>query len=452
MKPAPPYPAPRAVRVESLDQEGRGIARVDGKAIFIEGALPGETVTYSSYRKKPNFEVALLTGVLRASSMRVAPRCPHYGVCGGCSLQHMEPRAQVAAKQRVLEDNLRHIGKVKPLTILPPIYGEPWGYRYRARFSVRNVVKKGGVLVGFHEKRSSYVADMTQCEVVPPRISALLPLLRELVGGLSVRDRLPQIELAVGHGEDALVLRLLQPLDAADEDRVRAFADAHAVRIFVQPQGPESAVPFYPPGEPQLAYRLPEFDLEIGFRPTDFTQVNHRVNTVLVRRAVALLGARAGERVADFFCGVGNFSLAMARSGAHVTGFEGSAPLVARAAENAQRNGLQRNTAFHRADLFTEAEPGHYSQFGQFDRLLIDPPRDGAMALIKALPRERPPQRIVYVSCSPATLARDAGLLVNTQGYVLSAAGVVNMFPHTSHVESIAVFDLDPARAVPAGQ
>jgi 23S rRNA (uracil1939-C5)-methyltransferase len=354
-------------------------------------------------------------------------------------MQHLDTRAQVAAKQRVLEDALAHIGSVRPETILPAIYGEPWGYRHRARFSARYVLKKGGALVGFRERRSSYVTDMTSCEVVPPRISALLQPMRELISRLSIPERVPQVELAIGDGTDALVVRILQPLNANDESLLREFADAHGVQFFLQPRGPDSVVPFYPAHDGVLSYSLPEFSLTIGFSPTEFTQVNPAVNAVLVRRALALLAPQAGERIADMFCGLGNFSLAIARSGAAVAGFEGSRELVARARANAQRNGLDASAEFVQADLF-KLNSDSLARLGHFDRMLVDPPRDGAVELIKALAADAP-RRIVYVSCNPATLARDAGLLVHTKSYALTAAGVVNMFPHTSHVESVAVFD-----------
>ncbi len=427
------------IRVESLDQEGRGVAHADGKVIFIQGALPGELVTYSSYMKKPSYELAQVGQIIEPASMRVTPRCAYFGMCGGCSQQHYDARAQVAAKQRVLEDNLRHIGKVECGSILPAIYGEAWGYRHRARFSARYVFKKGGALVGFREKRSSYVTDMATCEVVPPRISALLLPLRGLINALSKPERMPQIELAIGEGTDALVLRILEPLSPQDEQVLREFADRHHVQFFLQARGPDTAVPFYPPHDGVLYYTLPEFNLEIGFSPTEFTQVNAAVNRVLVRKAMRLLDPQPGESVADMFCGLGNFTLAIARSGARVTGFEGARSLVARAQTNAARNGLTDTADFRMADLF-KLDAAALAALGRFDRMLIDPPRDGAVALINALPEDAP-CRIVYVSCNAATLARDAGVLVHTNGYTLTAAGVVNMFPHTSHVESIAVFD-----------
>ncbi len=427
------------LRVESLDQEGRGVAHADGKVIFIQGALPGELVTYTSFVKKPSYELAQVGQVIEPAPMRATPRCPYFGLCGGCSQQHFDARAQVAAKQRVLEDNLRHIGKVTPGNILPAIYGEPWGYRHRARFSARYVPKKGGALIGFREKRSSYVTDMTTCEVIPQRISALLVPLRGLIGGLSRPERMPQIELAIGVDTDALVLRILEPLSSADEALIRQFADDHRVQFFVQSRGPDTAVPFYPPHDGVLYYKLPEFDLELGFSPTEFTQVNAAVNVVLVRRALMLLAPQSGERIADMFCGLGNFTLAIARSGASVLGIEGARSLVERAQSNAVRNGLSAAAEFRQADLF-KIDQTSLAELGRFDKMLIDPPRDGAAALINALSDDAP-QRIVYVSCNAATLARDAGVLVHAKGYALTAAGVVNMFPHTSHVESIAVFD-----------
>jgi 23S rRNA (uracil1939-C5)-methyltransferase len=425
--------------IESLDQEGRGVARRDGKAIFIEGALPGETVACTVHRRKPSYEIAAVTEVLRQSSSRVAPRCAYFGRCGGCSLQHLEPRAQVAVKQRVLEDDLWHIGRVKPEQILPAVYGPWWDYRHRARLTVRHVPKKGGALVGFHERRSSYVADMTSCEVLPPRISGLLRPLRALVDGLSIRARMPQIEVALGDACDVLVFRVLVEPNEADQGLLRQFAERHGVSIYLQPGGPDTAHPFHPAQPADLHYALPEFDLQIGFAPTDFTQVNHPVNRVLVRRAIALLEVAPGERVADLFCGLGNFTLAIARSGAEVVGVEGSGELIRRAVANAARNGLQHAARFVEMDLYEAGVPA-LSRLGRFGRMLLDPPRDGAIEVVKALTAEAP-RRIVYISCNPATLARDAAVLVHSQGYALRAAGVINMFPHTSHVESIALFE-----------
>ena len=425
--------------IESLDHEARGIARLEGKTIFVDGALPGEKVDYASFRKKPSYELAHLVSVLKPSNARVEPRCPHFCVCGGCAMQHMEPAAQVAAKQRVLEDSLWHIGRVRPEQILPPIHGAPWGYRHRARFAVRKVEKKAGVLVGFHERRSSYIADMQTCAVLPAHVSALLMPLRELIGALSIAQRLPQVEVSVGEQCTAVVFRILEPLRPADERLLRDFAERYAIVVYLQPKGPDSAYRFHPLPGPRLSYTLPEFDLELDFKPTDFTQVNHAVNRLLVRRAVRLLDPQPGERIADLFCGLGNFTLPIARSGADVVGIEGSPALVERGRESALANGLGERVEFGVANLFecTEASLG---ALGRFDKMLIDPPREGAIEVVKAL-GENGPGRVVYVSCNPATLARDAAVMVSVNGYRFVAAGAVNMFPHTAHVESIAVFE-----------
>jgi len=431
------------VEVTSLDQEGRGVARIEGKAVFVEGALPGERAVIATLKRKPTYETARALRILRASPARVAPRCPHFGVCGGCSLQHCDSAAQVATKQRALEDALWHLARVKPDLLLPPIHGPSWSYRHRARLSVRYVAKKGGVLVGFHEKKSSYVADMTSCEILPAKVSALLPALRLLVGELSIRDRIPQIELAMGDSFDsipacALVLRILAPLTQGDGAVLTAFADAHDVEFWLQTAGPETAA-LLRPGPSKLAYALPEFDLVFPYAPTDFTQVNPSINRVLVRRAMALLDPRPGDLVADFFCGLGNFTLPIARRGASAVGVEGNPALIRRAQEIAARNGLAGKVSFRVANLFA-ATAESVEALGPLDKVLLDPPREGAMALVKALPGDGAPGRIVYVSCAPATLARDAAVLVHEHGYALAAAGVVNMFPHTAHVESIALF------------
>jgi len=432
-------PTENQVTIESLDQEGRGVARTEGKVIFIEGALTGEVVSYSSYRKKPSFELAQVTQIHKSSAMRVQPKCAHFGVCGGCSMQHLDARAQVAVKQRILEDSLWHIGKVRAETILRPIYGQAWGYRERARLSVRHVIKKGKTLVGFHEKRSSFVADMQHCEILTPRIALLLPLLAELISGLSIRDRVPQIEVAVGDHVDVLVLRVMDTPTSEDESALRAFADKHEIQFWLQTKGYDTIVPFHPLDAPALSYSLPEFGITMPFAPSEFTQVNSALNRVMISRAVRLLDPQPGERIADFFCGLGNFTLPIARSGAQVLGIEGSEALVARARQNAELNGLAGNAKFAAMNLFAITAETFFS-LGRFDKLLIDPPRDGAIELVKSLGGEFAPLRIVYVSCSPSTLARDAAELVQ-RGYVLKFAGVMNMFPHTSHVESIAVFD-----------
>ncbi len=434
------------VVIESLDQEARGVTHAEGKVIFIEGALPGEKVTYKSLRRKPSYEFAEVVEVLKASNSRTDPKCPHYSMCGGCALQHLDVPAQVAAKQRMLEANLWHISKVKPERMLPAIYGPSWGYRHKARLRARYVHGKGGALVGFNERHSSFVVDMKSCAILPPHVSALIVPLRELIGELSIRDKLPQLELAVGEESTVLVLRIMDAFQPEDEILVRAFADRHQVQIWTQTKGPETVKPFHPLDGAPLQYTLPEFNLTFPFKPTEFTQVNPHINRVMIRRAMQLLQPQADERIADFFCGLGNFTLPIARSGAQVFGFEGSAALVERAKEGAALNGLTEQTNFDEADLFLMT-PEKLNALGYFDKWLIDPPRDGAQELLNSLPDAEQdinnlrPKRIVYVSCNPATLARDAGILA-AKGYHLAACGVINMFPHTTHVESIALFDL----------
>ena len=480
--------------VESLDIDAQGIAhRRDGKVVFIDGALPFEVVSVTINRSKASFEKATVTAVHRESSQRVTPLCPHFGLhegaCGGCKMQHLHVSAQVAVKQRALEDSLWHLGKVKPENILRPIQGPDWGYRYRARLSVRYVRKKSTVLVGFHERKSGFVADMKRCYVLPPAVSALLMPLRELVSGMQARETCPQIELAMGDTENgdviALVLRHLEPLSAGDLDRLRTFSAEHSgavngkrhlVQWWLQQQGPDSIKPL-DEGVEQLAYALPEFGILMPFRPTDFTQVNPHINRVLVGHALRLLAAQKDDRVIDWFCGLGNFTLPLATQAGEVLGIEGSKPLVARARDNVRLNQARRSgqgvlarTSFVARNLF-EMTAELLVKDGTAHKWLLDPPREGAFALAKSLadlhqarncteaavseadavplhvPGEwTPPTRIVYVSCNPATLARDAALLVYQAGYRCSAAGVVNMFPHTAHVESIAVFDLEPIR------
>ena len=427
------------VDILSLDHEGHGVARIDGKVTFVDGALAGERAEIAVYRKHAKYNSANAVDILKASAQRADPQCRYFGRCGGCSMQHLEAGAQVAAKQRVLEENLARIGKVTPELILRALHGPAWRYRHRARLSVRRVDKKGGVLVGFHEKRSSFIADMESCEVLAPNVSALIRPLRDLIVKLSNSDRIPQIEIAAGERITVLVFRLLEPWTDDDAAQVRAFAERHGIHIWEQRKGPETARPFWPLDAPELSYGLPEFGLVMPFRPTEFTQVNAAVNRALVSRALRLLDPRPGERIADLFCGLGNFTLPIARSGADTIGIEGSPELVARARENALRNRLS-NATFAVDNLF-EMTPEKFAALGPIDKLLIDPPRSGAIEVVKALPDTGGPHRLVYVSCDPATLARDAEVLVHVKGYRLKAAGVANMFPHTAHVESIALFE-----------
>ncbi|MEY3580199.1 MAG: rRNA ((1939)-C(5))-methyltransferase RlmD [Pseudomonadota bacterium] len=442
------------ITIESLDMEGRGVGHLDnedgtpGKVIFVEAALPGEIVKFKSFRKKSKWEAAHMTALLRESSLRVKAKCAYFGVCGGCAMQHLEPSAQVAAKQRVLEDNLRFIGKVQASTLLRPIHGPNWGYRYRARLSVRYVVKKSTVLIGFHEKKSGFIADMKSCEILPPSVSAMLMPMRAMIAALSIRDQLPQIELALGDGPNGkvivMVLRVMAAPNEEDKALLMAFADQWGVQWWLQSKGPDTAVPFYPNTHP-LHYTLPEFGISMPFKPTDFTQVNHQINRVLVARALRLLDVQPTDRVADLFCGLGNFTLPLATLAKEVIGIEGSDALTERAMANARHNQLEAKTQFFSRNLFTFTLED-LRALKKFDRMLIDPPREGAMEVCNAiaslmqLEPNQCPSRIVYVSCNPATLARDAGILVEA-GYVLSQAGVINMFPHTAHVESIAVFD-----------
>jgi len=475
-------PTDEWLAIESLDLDAQGVThKADGKVVFIEGALPFEEVQFKLLRAKNNWEQGVISAMRRESSQRVRPGCPnfglHAGACGGCKMQHLDAAAQVAVKQRALEDSLWHLGKVKAENMLRPLEGPSWHYRYRARLSVRNVHKKGVVLIGFHERKSRYVADMSICPVLPRTVSEMLVPLRALIGSMDARDTCPQIELACGDapgstelGVIALVLRHLEPLSEADIARLRAFAGDHAgVQWWLQSKGPET-VKLLDPDSAPLAYELPDFGVSMPFKPTDFTQVNPHINRVLVTRALRLLDVQAHERVIDWFCGLGNFTLPLATRAREVLGIEGSDTLVARATDNLQRNRAAaqgtRNyaqTSFVARNLF-EMTPEMLVRDGRADRWLVDPPREGAFALAKALadlhqqtlahPEEAgapggwtPPQRIVYVSCNPATLARDAGLLVHQAGYRCTHAGVINMFPHTAHVESMAVFDLAQPQA-----
>ena len=466
------YPAPELFTIESLDIEAQGIAhKADGKVVFIEGALPGERVNANVHRKKNSFEQGTVTQIHHESSQRVTPGCPHFGLhagaCGGCKMQHLHVGAQVAVKQRVLEDNLQHLGKVKADNILRPIEGPAWGYRYRARLSVRHVHKKGTVLIGFHERKSRYVADMKECHVLPPHVNAMLLPLRALIASMDAIETLPQIELACGDDVTAMVLRHLEPLSEADKTRLRDFAKAHkGLQWWLQAKGPETVKLLDAQDAAelpcQLSYDLPEFGITMPFKPTDFTQVNPSINRVLVSRALRLLDVQKHERVIDWFCGLGNFTLPLATQAREVLGVEGAEELVARARANLEQNiatirmqQSQEAIKYVARDLF-EMTGDMLQKDGAADKWLIDPPREGGFALVKALAElhqraiDSPgtndaawsrPSRIVYVSCNPATLARDADVLVHQAGYRCAKAGVVNMFPHTAHVESIAVFE-----------
>ncbi len=495
-----PQPDPKTYLIDSLDIEAQGVARSDdGKVVFIDGALPGERVSAVTKRSKANWEGADLVAIHKTSSLRVKPACPHFGLhvgaCGGCKMQHLEPSAQVAIKQRALEDQLWHLSKVKPELILRPIQGPDWGYRYRARLSVRYVQKKEDVLIGFHERASRYLADMKTCIVLPPHVSNMLLPLRALIKGMDARETLPQIELACGDEVTALVLRHLEPLSEGDVKKLREFSTLHGVQWWLQSKGPDTVKLLDEPSTLRqaqdrpssgrtdiLSYGLPEFGITMPFKPTDFTQVNPHINRVLVARALRLLDVQKTDRVIDWFCGLGNFTLPLATLAREVLGVEGSDTLVARAKANAEQNFKEKqqlagiNTAQGAIDFVARNLFDMTGQMlvddGYADRWLIDPPREGAFALVKALAQIHqqrlgnlpeivegeapvqavnigsvghewhPPQRIVYVSCNPSTLARDAGILVHQAGYRCTSAGVINMFPHTAHVESMAVFEL----------
>lgn len=425
-------------RIESLTHEGWGVGRIDGKAVFIEGALPGEEVRFRYLTRRKTYDTGRLVEIITPSPDRRVPPCPHFGVCGGCSLQHLAPAAQLLAKQTILLETLARIGKLAPDEVFAPIAGPAWHYRRKARLGVRVVEKKGGVIVGFRERRHSFITPLASCETLEARVGALLPALRELITGLSRPDRLPQIEVAGGDSELALVFRHLEPLTDADIARLRSFGEAHRVQIHLQPKGPDSIHLLWPEAAAPLHYDLPAFDVRLEFGPSDFTQVNAATNRALVERAVNLLDPQAHERVLDLFCGLGNFSLPLARRAAYVLAVEGDAALVEKGQRNAALNDI-RNVEFAQADLYSEAAPFPWD-YRQFDKLLLDPPRSGAMQAVKALPADGP-RRIVYISCFPATLARDGEYLVHVLGYRLLGAGVTDMFPQTSHVESIALFE-----------
>lgn len=426
-----------SAEVEQLSYDGRGVAHVDGKAVFIDGALPGEHVIFRYGKRQKRYDTGQLLEILSASPARVTPECTYFGTCGGCSLQHLQAEAQLAAKQQVLHDSLARIGKVVPACWLPPLRGPTWGYRRKARLGVRLVPKKGGVLVGFRERRHSFITPLADCKTLDPRLAALLPALTELIEGLSCAERIPQIEAAAGDHDVALVIRHLVALTVSDREQLRRFAERHTLQIHLQAEGPESVAALWPLEPPPLSYRLPQHDVEILFAPTDFVQVNTAANAGIVKLALQLLELRPHESVLDLFCGVGNFTLPLARRAARVLGLEGNAVLVERAQGNAAHNRIS-NASFRQADLYREGPSIPWGE-EHFDKLLLDPPRSGAIEVIKRLPAHRP-ARIVYVSCYPATLARDSDYLVHALGYRLASVGVADMFPQTSHTEAIALF------------
>ncbi|MDX1514536.1 MAG: 23S rRNA (uracil(1939)-C(5))-methyltransferase RlmD [Gammaproteobacteria bacterium] len=425
------------VLIHDLDDQGRGVARLGGKVTFIEGALTGERVRVRPRKRRRRFDEADLVRIVQASPDRTEPGCAHFSMCGGCRLQHLSAPAQRRRKVRTLEQTLARHGLPSPGVMLEPLFGEVAGYRRKARLGVRYVPGKGGAMVGFREKRSNFVADLVGCEVLVPAVGERLPPLRALVSSLDARDRIPQIEVAAGDSATALVFRHLDPLSASDASAIADFGERFGIQIYLQPGAPDSVVPLWPETPPPLTYALPEFGLELAFRPTDFVQVNAAVNRQLVTRAVELLELRSSDRVLDLFCGIGNFSLAMARRAATVTGIEYGADMVDAAERNADRNGIA-NVSFERRDL-DDAETAADWMSRCWDKLLLDPPRSGAASVVGAL-RAPYPERVVYVSCNPESFARDAAQLVGAHGYRFEKAGIVDMFPHTAHVEVVGLF------------
>jgi 23S rRNA (uracil1939-C5)-methyltransferase len=428
--------------VDSLDQDGRGVARVDGKVMFIEGALPGEHVRVQIHRRKRSYDEAFTIEVLQASAERVAPQCPHFGLCGGCSLQHLDSAAQLRHKQNDLLEKLARIGQVRPAHIGEAIGGPVWAYRRKARLGVKYVPNKGNVLVGFRERRANLIAEIHECHVLIPQVGMLIDPLRAMLSELDGRESIAQVEVASSDEDVLLVLRNIEPLNERDRQRIVEFAQAHGLMIALQSGGPQTVVGLYPQQLPQMHYRLDEFDLDLFFSALDFVQVNGAINALLVREAVAAMDPQSGETVLDLFCGLGNFSLALARRGASVDGVELGDAMVTRAHSNARYNDIDC-ARFHSGDLF-QAEVAQHWISSAPAKILLDPPRSGAQAVVAAIGAVDDavaPRRIVYVSCNPATLARDAGALVNQHGYRMRELRVVDMFPHTNHLEALAVFE-----------
>ncbi|MEQ8288853.1 MAG: 23S rRNA (uracil(1939)-C(5))-methyltransferase RlmD [Gammaproteobacteria bacterium] len=423
--------------IHALSHEGRGIAQIDGKTTFIDNALPGETVEFSYTGTRSRFDEGVASKILNASEQRVTPGCEYFGYCGGCSMQHMSPAAQLAHKQDVLLEQLQHVGKVTPAAVMEPLTGPAWGYRHKARLAVKHVIKKEKTMVGFREKGSPFVADIASCEVLHPNVGKQFTLLQALINSLSIYNQVPQIEVAVGDDATALVIRHLAPFIDDDIEKLQAFEQQHGFRLFLQPGGYDSVERLAGYNGNSLSYDLPDWKLKLDFLPTDFTQINTAINRSMIARALDLLELNGDDKVLDLFCGIGNFTLPMATIAHKVIGVEGDAGLIERARVNAETNGIG-NAEFHVANLTADDLVYPFMQ-QQYNKLLLDPPRTGAKEILSAL-NLKGIDRIVYVSCNPATLARDAGILVNDKGYKLLSAGVMDMFPHTAHVESIAVF------------
>lgn len=434
----PLLPCKEPVWIEGLTHDGRGIARVDGQTIFIEGALPGEQVRFLCTRVYRDYAEGQVETILHTSPDRVTPYCAHFGICGGCCLQHLASHAQIEEKQKLLTDQLKRIGKIQEVPTCLPLTGPEWGYRHKARLGVKYVPKKGRVLVGFREKSSAYIAELQTCSILHPLIGEKLVSLSTLIGSLSIRQRLPQIEVAMGDKHGALVFRVLEKPSEKDRDVLSSFGTENGLDVYLQPEGPDSIIPLYPNTPTLLSYSVLQESITLSFHPTSFTQVNLEINRYMVQRVLEYLDLRPDDRVLDLFCGIGNFTLPIAKHAAHVVGVEGEKAAVERAHQNALGNGLP-NIAFHVADL-SQSLQGYAWATQQYDRLLLDPSRAGAEAVLSYLPYWQP-SKIVYVSCNPATLARDTGIIVHQYGYRLMKAGVMDMFPHTAHVESIALFE-----------
>ena len=428
---------PVTIEITAMSHDGRGIGRIEGKTTFVDSALPGETVRFVYTQKRGKFDEGRTVEVLNPCSDRVEPRCAQANICGGCSLQHMSPDAQIQMKQGVLLEQLQHFGALQPEEVLPPLTGPIYGYRRKARLGVKFVIKKESVLVGFREKRNSFLAEIDQCHVLAEEVGLRFPELKQLIMSLQAKNAIPQIEVAKGDDGIALIVRHLEPLSEQDQQALQGFCEENELQLYLQPGGNDTVHKVWPEGEERLSYRLPQFDLQMKFHPTDFTQVNQEINQDMIAKALDFMDVQPDERILDLFCGLGNFTLPLATKAAQVVGVEGDDAMVVRGRENAEFNGLD-NVAFYGADLTKPFDDQPWGR-GGFDKILIDPPRSGALEIVSKMTVFKP-KRIVYVSCNPATLARDAGEL-KKQGYKLLKAGVMDMFPHTTHVESIAVFE-----------
>ncbi len=431
-------PTPTTATIHAMTHDGRGIAQIQGKTTFIEGALPGEEVLFTYTSRKGKFDEGRTLEVLKASPDRVEPLCQHFNVCGGCSLQHMNSSAQIQMKQQLILDQLQHFGKIQPDTVLPPLTGPQWGYRRKGRLSVKYVGKKNAVLVGFHEKNGRYIADIKRCEILQPPLDSLITPLKELIQNLKSYQHIPQLEVAVGDQATAIIFRHLVPLASEDIEQLIAFGKQHQLHIYLQPKGPQSIHLIWPENLASefLQYSISDPAINLEFKPTDFVQINKVINQQMIKRALELLALEAADCVLDLFCGLGNFTLPIARQCAEVIGVEGDADLIARATENAQKNHLN-NARFFQQNLEGDFNFENWTQ-RKFTKVLLDPPRVGALHAIQQIAKLKP-QRIVYVSCNPATLARDAGELIN-HGYRLTKVGMMDMFPHTHHAEAIGLF------------